>query len=138
MFLRSAARVCVVSRSSFVSRTTAFTPRSFNVSYTPTTSFINTNTFRSYCNEKTPGLKTPEEITQRVISVVKNFEKVQSDLVNDKSHFSNDLGLDSLDNVELVLAIEEEFSIEIPDEAANKITSVPEAVAYLATHPHIQ
>ena len=52
------------------------------------------------------------------------------------AHFVNDLGLDSLDTVELVMAIEDEFCIEIPDDDAEKIASVPQAAAYLAKHPN--
>merc|ERR1712100_793085 len=83
--------------------------------------------YRYFCSGT---LKSPEEI--------KNFEKVPADKVTEKSHFSNDLGLDSLDTVELVLALENEFSIEIPDDAANNINSVEEAISYLATNPHLK
>lgn len=55
--------------------------------------------------------------------------------VTPTAHFQNDLGLDSLDTVEVVMAFEEEFAIEIPDSEADKILSVPEAVAYLSSHP---
>ncbi|KAK3044962.1 Acyl carrier protein, mitochondrial, partial [Coniosporium uncinatum] len=51
------------------------------------------------------------------------------------SHFSNDLGLDSLDTVEVVMAIEEEFSIEIPDKEADAIHSVDKAVEYIMGQP---
>merc|ERR1712137_1389916 len=134
--LRSSAfRVCA-SRSVFsaTGRVNVFSPRTFqpNISYNATT-FI-----RSFATEEGASLKTPEEITERVLSVVKNFEKVDAAAVTDKSHFSNDLGLDSLDTVELVLAIENEFSIEIPDDAANNLNSVEEAISYLATNPHLK
>jgi NADH dehydrogenase (ubiquinone) 1 alpha/beta subcomplex 1 len=49
--------------------------------------------------------------------------------------FQKDLGLDSLDTVELVMAIEEEFAIEIPDTEADKITSCEEAIAYISSNP---
>ena len=49
--------------------------------------------------------------------------------------FQKDLGLDSLDTVELVMAIEEEFSIEIPDAEADKILSCSDAISYIAMHP---
>lgn len=52
------------------------------------------------------------------------------------SSFSGDLGLDSLDAVEVVMALEEEFSVEIPDAEADKITSVAEAVSYLSSNPN--
>jgi acyl carrier protein len=55
--------------------------------------------------------------------------------VTPTASFQSDLGLDSLDTVELVMALEEEFAIEIPDAEADKITSVGEAVSYIAAHP---
>lgn len=51
------------------------------------------------------------------------------------SSFQGELGLDSLDTVEVVMAFEEEFSIEIPDSEADKILSVSDAIEYLAAHP---
>lgn len=50
-------------------------------------------------------------------------------------HFQNDLGLDSLDTVEIVMAIEEEFKLEIPDKEADKIDSCPLAIEYVYNHP---
>ncbi|CAG8621787.1 11429_t:CDS:1, partial [Paraglomus brasilianum] len=52
--------------------------------------------------------------------------------VSAESHFADDLGLDSLDTVEVVMAIEEDFSIEIPDKDADNIRSVRDAVKYIA------
>lgn len=75
------------------------------------------------------------EVTERILNVVKGFEKVDPAKVNVKSHFLNDLGLDSLDAVEVVMALEEEFVIEIPDSEAEKIQSVTDAVNYIVTHP---
>jgi NADH dehydrogenase (ubiquinone) 1 alpha/beta subcomplex 1 len=60
---------------------------------------------------------------------------VNPDLVKPEAHFMKDLGLDSLDVVELGLALEEEFAIEIPDADAENILSVPEAVTYISQHP---
>ena len=51
------------------------------------------------------------------------------------AHFKNDLGLDSLDTVEVVMALEEEFGFEIPDNEADKIDSVKVAVEFIASHP---
>ncbi len=51
------------------------------------------------------------------------------------AHFQNDLGLDSLDTVEIVMAFEEEFGIEIPDAEADKITSCAQAIEYIASQP---
>ena len=55
--------------------------------------------------------------------------------VKPTSSFQGELGLDSLDTVEVVMAFEEEFSIEIPDIEADKILSVSDAIEYLAAHP---
>merc|ERR1711941_47393 len=76
-----------------------------------------------------------EEATTRVTSVVKAFDKVNADAVTPTAHFATDLGLDSLDIVELGLALEEEFAIEIPDADAEGLLSIPDAVEYLSTHP---
>ncbi|RME22758.1 MAG: acyl carrier protein [Candidatus Zixiibacteriota bacterium] len=54
--------------------------------------------------------------------------------VTDEAKFVDDLGADSLDTVELVMALEEKFSLEIPDEDAEKITSVGDAIAYIKQH----
>jgi acyl carrier protein len=59
---------------------------------------------------------------------------VSPDQVTPEASFVNDLGADSLDMVELTMAFEEKFSIEIPDEAAEKITVVQDAVNYLEEH----
>jgi NADH dehydrogenase (ubiquinone) 1 alpha/beta subcomplex 1 len=61
--------------------------------------------------------------------------QVNADAVVPTAHFVKDLGLDSLDVVELGLALEEEFAIEIPDADAEGLLSVPDAVNYLSTHP---
>merc|ERR1712022_29545 len=75
------------------------------------------------------------EVEERVISVLQGFEKVDSGKLSPTAHFKNDLGLDSLDTVEVVMAVEEEFAIEIPDAEAEKIQSCEEAIKYVAAHP---
>ena len=55
--------------------------------------------------------------------------------VSPSARFKEDLDLDSLDAVEVVMAIEEEFAIEIPDSEADKILSIADAVAYISSHP---
>lgn len=55
--------------------------------------------------------------------------------VNPAVHFQKDLGLDSLDNVEIVMALEEEFKLEIPDKEADKIDSCNLAIEYISNHP---
>ncbi|KAL5994782.1 Acyl carrier protein 1, mitochondrial [Asimina triloba] len=75
------------------------------------------------------------EVIDRVLSVVKSFPKVDPSKVTLESHFQKDLGLDSLDNVEIVMAIEEEFKLEIPDKEADKIDSCNLAIEYVSNHP---
>jgi NADH dehydrogenase (ubiquinone) 1 alpha/beta subcomplex 1, acyl-carrier protein len=77
----------------------------------------------------------PKEVSDRIISVVKNFDKVDAAKVTPEAKFAEDLGLDSLDAVEVVMAIEDEFAVEIPDAEADKIASVSDAVEYIAGHP---
>jgi acyl carrier protein len=59
---------------------------------------------------------------------------VEEELVTPEASFVDDLGADSLDTVELVMALEEEFGLEIPDEDAEKITRVKEAIEYIEKH----
>ncbi|KAK9911189.1 hypothetical protein M0R45_035110 [Rubus argutus] len=75
------------------------------------------------------------EVTERVLSVVKSFPKVDPSTVTPEVHFQKDLGLDSLDNVEIVMALEEEFKLEIPDKEADKIDSTNLAIEYIYNHP---
>ncbi|EMR69142.1 Acyl carrier protein, mitochondrial [Eutypa lata] len=76
------------------------------------------------------------EVEGRILSILQGFDKVKDPSnVTPNSHFTNDLGLDSLDTVEVVMAIEEEFSIEIPDKDADAIHSVDKAVEYILSQP---
>lgn len=72
------------------------------------------------------------EVERVVKEVVVEQLGVDVGEVNDKASFVDDLGADSLDTVELVMAFEEKFGLEIPDEAAEKILSVGDAVNYIA------
>lgn len=71
------------------------------------------------------------EVAQKVKSIIAEQLGVKIEEVTDSASFVDDLGADSLDTVELVMALEEEFGIEIPDEDAEKMTSVGEAVRYV-------
>lgn len=71
------------------------------------------------------------EIEQKVKSIIVEQLGVEDDEVTMDASFTDDLGADSLDIVELVMALEEEFSIEIPDEEAENISRVREAVEYI-------
>ncbi|CCG84817.1 protein of unknown function [Taphrina deformans PYCC 5710] len=76
------------------------------------------------------------DIEARVLNIVKAFDKVKDpSKISASSTFANDLGLDSLDTVEVVMAIEEEFSVEIPDKEADEIKSVGQAIEYVSKHP---
>ncbi|DAA75103.1 TPA_exp: Uncharacterized protein A8136_2201 [Trichophyton benhamiae CBS 112371] len=85
-----------------------------------------------------PAGLSEQEVQGRIIDLLKNFDNVSdASKINVESHFQNDLGLDSLDAVEVVMAIEEEFSIEIPDLEAEKIHSVRNAVDYILSAPDV-
>ncbi|MFS8741707.1 acyl carrier protein [Synechococcus sp. O70.2] len=72
-----------------------------------------------------------EEVYQRVRKIVSEQLGVEDDKVTLEANFQNDLGADSLDTVELVMAFEEEFDLEIPDEDAQGIATVQDAVNYI-------
>merc|ERR1712093_550321 len=96
------------------------------------------------CYSAPAGL-SKDEVQGRIMDLLKNFDKVgvstqryqitDESKITGTSHFHNDLGLDSLDTVEVVMAIEEEFSIEIPDKEADAIHSVDKAVEYILAQP---
>ncbi len=73
-------------------------------------------------------------VEARVKQIVVEQLGVKEEEVSGESSFVDDLGADSLDTVELVMALEEEFNIEIPDEEAEKITTVQQAMDYINAH----
>ena len=75
-----------------------------------------------------------ENIEQRVKKIVAQQLGVNESEIKTESSFVDDLGADSLDTVELVMALEEEFECEIPDEEAEKITTVQQAIDYVNAH----
>ncbi|MDD2407262.1 MAG: acyl carrier protein [Tepidiphilus sp.] len=75
-----------------------------------------------------------ENIEQRVKKIVAEQLGVNEAEIKNESSFVEDLGADSLDTVELVMALEEEFECEIPDEDAEKITTVQQAIDYITNH----
>ena len=77
------------------------------------------------------GMASPEDRVRRLICDQLGLKEEQ---VKDEASFVEDLGADSLDTVELVMALEEEFETEIPDEEAEKITTVKEAIDYIVAH----
>ena len=74
------------------------------------------------------------ETAERVKKIVVEHLGVEADQVTEDASFIDDLGADSLDIVELVMAFEEEFGVEIPDDAAEKITTVKDAISYIDSH----
>jgi len=73
------------------------------------------------------------ETAERVKKIVVEHLGVEAEKVTEDASFIDDLGADSLDIVELVMAFEEEFGVEIPDDAAEKIATVNDAITYIET-----
>jgi acyl carrier protein len=74
------------------------------------------------------------EIAQKVKSIIIDKLGVEESEVTSEASFTNDLGADSLDTVELIMEFEKEFNISIPDEQAENISTVGQAIAYLEQH----
>ncbi len=72
-----------------------------------------------------------ENVQERVKNIIVEQLGVEPDQVKPEAQFVNDLGADSLDTVELIMALEDEFGIEIPDEKAEKIKTVGETIEYI-------
>ena len=77
---------------------------------------------------------SPDKIAQKVQDIIAQNLDVNRDEVTSQASFVDDLNADSLDIVELVMAIKKEFDLEIPDEEAEKIRTVQDAVDYIAAH----
>jgi acyl carrier protein len=82
-------------------------------------------------DESSPSGKVKQQIYEKVKAIVVKQLEVDASKVTINANFANDLGADSLDAVELIMAIEEEFDIEIPDEVAEAITTVEQTVDYI-------
>ncbi|XP_023520171.1 acyl carrier protein 3, mitochondrial [Cucurbita pepo subsp. pepo] len=85
------------------------------------------------CHLCTSTDTSSDEIVDRVIGLVKKFDRIDACKVTETADFQKDLSLDSLDRVELVMAFEQEFSIEIPDEKADKLTCCADVARYIAS-----
>ena len=80
------------------------------------------------------GKMSDNNIEERVKKIIVDMLGVKPEDVQPEASFVNDLGADSLDTVELVMALEEEFETEIPDEEAEKINTVQAAIDYIKSH----
>ncbi|HEX8362339.1 MAG TPA: acyl carrier protein [Longimicrobium sp.] len=74
------------------------------------------------------------DVEQKVKEIIINELGVEQEKVTPEARFVDDLGADSLDTVELVMAFEEEFGMEIPDEDAEKLQTVGDAITYIQSH----
>lgn len=79
-------------------------------------------------------MATREEIFKKVKAIIVDQLGVEESEVQGEAHFIDDLGADSLDIVELIMALEEEFDLEVPDEDAEKLTTVDTVVDYIKEH----
>jgi acyl carrier protein len=75
-----------------------------------------------------------DELLKKVKAIVADKLSISEDQVTEEASFIEDLGADSLDTVELVMALEDEFSLDIPDEDAEKLTTVGKAMDYIVGH----
>ncbi len=75
-----------------------------------------------------------DELLKKIKSIASDKLSISEDQVTEEASFIDDLGADSLDTVELVMALEDEFSMDIPDEDAEKLTTVGKAIDYILAH----
>ncbi len=76
-----------------------------------------------------------DELLKKIKSIASDKLSISEDQVTEKASFIDDLGADSLDTVELIMALEDEFKMDIPDEEAEKLTTVGKAMDYILAHP---
>ncbi|XP_052267165.1 acyl carrier protein, mitochondrial-like isoform X2 [Dreissena polymorpha] len=75
--------------------------------------------------------KTKEAIAQRVMKIIRDYDKINAEKLTETSHFMNDLGLDSLDHVEVIMAMEDEFGFEIPDVDSERLMTPKDIIVYI-------
>ncbi|TPX45547.1 hypothetical protein SeMB42_g03963 [Synchytrium endobioticum] len=90
----------------------------------------------SRCYSAGKGPLNIQDIEDRVLQLLRDFDKVEHSKLSLDSHFVNDLGLDSLDQVEITMALEDEFNIEIPDRDAEDIMTPRQAVEKIYANKH--
>lgn len=78
-----------------------------------------------------------EFIQQRVMLVLNLFDKIDNEKLTPESHFIKDLGLDSLDHVEIIIAMEDEFGFQIPDDHGEVLTDANKIIRYVADHQDV-
>lgn len=81
---------------------------------------------------------TEKDISTRLVAALKRVPKINGELITPKSHFYKDLNLDSLEKTEALLAIEDEFAIEIPDAESSLLHSCEDVIQYLSNHRHVK
>ena len=113
--------------SSFKIIPSAFTNKNLN--------FINNPNSQLTFLRRNYSSLTEVDVSKRVYDVIKGFKKAQSTEITDDLNFSLDLGFDSLDIVEVLVAVEEEFDFEIPDADADEIKTVGQIIDYIVKHP---
>jgi len=100
----------------------------------PALTSMNLVPVRCYSGPEPMDLKS---IGERVLLVLNLYDKVDNAKLNLESHFFKDLGLDSLDHVEVIMAMEDEFGFEIPDDHGEKLMTPQQIVRYVADHEDI-
>merc|ERR1712212_1401349 len=146
----SLSRACLVtsSRAAIVSRGLATSSRLVKSSNTSSSALLpssqskllspccttNTLQVRQYSAEIPMSLQL---INDRVFLVLRLYDKINPEKVALESHFINDLGLDSLDHVEVIMAIEDEFGFEIPDDHAERLMTPSQIIRYVADHEDV-
>ncbi|XP_020299904.1 acyl carrier protein, mitochondrial isoform X2 [Pseudomyrmex gracilis] len=87
---------------------------------------------RGYCEDVRAKPKSVKDIEDRVLKTISSYNEVTGNKLSLESHFMEDLGLDSLDHVEIIMAIEDEFGFEIPDMDAERLLRPKDIVRYVA------
>jgi acyl carrier protein len=109
-------------------------PRLLHIKYAPGDVRLAAGLLISLVSHSSKDTITMSTVEQQVKKIVAEQLGVKEEEVTNDASFVDDLGADSLDTVELVMALEEEFETEIPDEDAEKITTVQQAIDYINSH----
>ncbi|XP_055378603.1 acyl carrier protein, mitochondrial isoform X1 [Condylostylus longicornis] len=126
VYKRLALRSIIGSQSHMLSRNTSTT--NFVGLFNEKSKF-EMQSIRNYSAKPPLNLKL---IKERVFLVLKLYDKIEPTKLSEDSHFMNDLGLDSLDHVEVIMAMEDEFGFEIPDSDAERLLKPKDIIRYIA------